>query len=219
MWSEPLTVGGGVRSVEDARALLTRNRWQLVDAASFTRDPWPYRDYIMQSRAELSVARDLNVRLRSGWFSERSACYLAAGRPVICQDTGLATVLPTGAGLLTFSDADEAVDAINRFLTDRLPQLSAVYVCCHDDADHCDCRKPKPGMLLQAAREHGIDLSRSYMIGDRSGDVVAGAAAGCKTLLIDLPYSKGDRCSPDYRVADLSEAAKVIEGLLNEPRA
>jgi hypothetical protein len=98
--------------VDDARELLTRNRWQLVDAASFTLDPWPYRDYVIRSRAELSVARDLNVRLRSGWFSERSACYLAAGRPVVCQDTGIGTVLPTGEGLLTFSDAEEAVDAI-----------------------------------------------------------------------------------------------------------
>jgi D-glycero-D-manno-heptose 1,7-bisphosphate phosphatase len=108
----------------------------------------------------------------------------------------------------------ETVDAINALLMEKLPQLSAVYVCCHDTPDHCDCRKPKPGMLLQAAREGAIDLSRSVMVGDRSGDVLAGQAAGCRTVLIDLPYSKGDRCSPDYRVADLLEAARVIEGLI-----
>jgi D-glycero-D-manno-heptose 1,7-bisphosphate phosphatase len=104
-----------------------------------------------------------------------------------------------------------AVDAINRFLRDKLPQLSDVYVCCHDTPDHCDCRKPKPGMLLKAAADHGLDLGRSFMVGDRSGDVLAGQAARCRTILIDLPYSKGDRCSPDNRVADLLEAAKVIE--------
>jgi D-glycero-D-manno-heptose 1,7-bisphosphate phosphatase len=107
-----------------------------------------------------------------------------------------------------------AVEAINALLMSRLPQLSAAYVCCHDTGDDCDCRKPKPGMLLRAAGEHGIDLAKSFMVGDRWGDIVAGAAAGCKTLLIDLPYSQGNRCSPDHKVADLLEAARVIEGLL-----
>jgi D-glycero-D-manno-heptose 1,7-bisphosphate phosphatase len=101
------------------------------------------------------------------------------------------------------------VDAINAFLASQLP-IDAFYVCCHDNADHCDCRKPKPGMLIRAASERGIDLSRSFMVGDRSGDILAGAAAGCRTFLIDLPYSKGDCCSPDARVADLSEAARQI---------
>jgi D-glycero-D-manno-heptose 1,7-bisphosphate phosphatase len=106
------------------------------------------------------------------------------------------------------------VEAINLLLMSRLPQLSAAYVCYHDTADNCECRKPKSGMLLQAAEEHGIDLSRSYMVGDRWGDVVAGAAAGCTTLLIDLPYSQCHRCSPDHKVADLLEATRVIEGLV-----
>jgi D-glycero-D-manno-heptose 1,7-bisphosphate phosphatase len=88
--------------------------------------------------------------------------------------------------------------------------LAAVYACYHDTADNCDCRKPKPGMLLRAAREHGIDLSASWMVGDRWGDVAAGGAAGCKTILIDLPYSQGHRCTPDARVADLPEAVDLI---------
>lgn len=98
--------------VEDARTLLEANGWNLVDARSLTEDPLPYRDYIKSSRAEFTVARDLNVRLHSGWFSERSACYLAAGRPVICQDTGFGTVLPVGEGLLPFTNSEEAVAAI-----------------------------------------------------------------------------------------------------------
>ena len=104
--------------VDDARKLLGRNRWLVVDALSFTQDPWSYRDYVQASRAEFSVARDLNVRLRSGWFSERSACYLAAGRPVITQDTGFGTVLPTGEGLFAFSTSDDALAAIDMVESD-----------------------------------------------------------------------------------------------------
>lgn len=98
------------------RQLLECHEWRLVDAHPFTTDPWPYRDYVRSSRGEFTVAKDLNVRLRSGWFSERSACYLAAGRPVITQDTGFGKFIPTGAGLFSFNTMDEALaafDAIN----------------------------------------------------------------------------------------------------------
>ncbi|MFH1679045.1 MAG: hypothetical protein ABIH26_00195 [Candidatus Eisenbacteria bacterium] len=98
------------------RDLLESNGWMLVNACAFTTDPWPYRDYVRGSRGEFTIARDLNVRLRSGWFSERSACYLAAGRPVITQDTGFGTVLPVGEGLFSFNTIDEvlaAFEAVN----------------------------------------------------------------------------------------------------------
>ena len=101
---------------EDEFELLLSNGWNLIDAPSFTTDPWKYRDYILSSRAEFSFAKDQNIRLRSGWFSERSACYLAAGRPVITQDTGFGNILPTGTGLFSFNTMDEilaAIDAIN----------------------------------------------------------------------------------------------------------
>jgi len=71
-----------------------------------------YPAYFRSSRAEFTVAKDMNVRLRSGWFSERDACYLACGKPVIAQDTGFGNVLPTGQGLFSFSTLDEAVAAI-----------------------------------------------------------------------------------------------------------
>jgi hypothetical protein len=96
---------------DDDRRLLTANGWGLTDAARLSLDPWAYRGYVQSSRAEFTVAKDLNVRLRSGWFSERSACYLAAGRPVVAQDTGFDRVLPVGAGLLSFRTPDEAVAA------------------------------------------------------------------------------------------------------------
>jgi len=100
------------------RALLEQNGWRLVEARDFTTDPWPYRDYVRASRGEFSVARDLHARLRSGWFSERSACYLAAGRPVIAQDTGFGETLPTGEGLLAFTTPDEAVAALEEVESD-----------------------------------------------------------------------------------------------------
>ena len=96
--------------------MLEGHGWQVRHALDFSIDPDAYRDYITGSRGEFSVAKDQNVRLRTGWFSDRSATYLAAGRPVINQDTGFSNVFPTGEGLFAFSTMDEilaAVEAIN----------------------------------------------------------------------------------------------------------
>ena len=86
--------------------------WRLADPREVAGDPWRYRDYIQRSSAELMVAKNLYVETRSGWFSDRSACYLASGRPVLAQDTGLDGLLPTGEGLITFSTLDEAVAGV-----------------------------------------------------------------------------------------------------------
>jgi hypothetical protein len=114
---QPVEVATGVENLSpEERHLLQSNGWRLVDAHPLTADPWPYRDYVRASRGEFTVAKDLNVRLQSGWFSERSACYLAAGRPVITQDTGFGSVLPTGEGLFAFKTMEEilaAFEAIN----------------------------------------------------------------------------------------------------------
>jgi hypothetical protein len=101
----------------DEQRELLAGGWRVVGAA-FTADPWGYRDYVTASRGEFTVARDLHVRLQSGWFSERSACYLAAGRPVVTQDTGFGTVLPTGEGLFAFRTADEAGAALDAIQSD-----------------------------------------------------------------------------------------------------
>ena len=97
----------------NARELLESNGWMLADAPSLTMDPWTYRDYVRESAGEFTVARDLNVRLHSGWFSERSACYLAASRPVVTQDTGFGAVLPTGDGLFAYTTGDQALEAFD----------------------------------------------------------------------------------------------------------
>jgi D-glycero-D-manno-heptose 1,7-bisphosphate phosphatase len=112
----------------------------------------------------------------------------------------------------------EAVEQINAKLDSALPMLTAFYVCYHDNADGCQCRKPGPGMLFQAATEYGIDLGRSFLVGDRWSDIVAGAAVGCKTFLLDVPYSQCHRCTPDHVVADLPQAADRILSLIDLDR-
>ena len=86
--------------------------WSVVDSVSVSRDAQAYRHYVQQSRGEFSVAKNVYVATGSGWFSCRSACYLAAGKPVVVQDTGFSEILPTGRGLLAFSTLDQARDAL-----------------------------------------------------------------------------------------------------------
>ena len=109
----PFEVAAGVPP-EDQR-LLAHHGWRFIDSLDISSDHETYRRYIGGSRAEFTVAKDQNIRLRSGWFSDRSCCYLAAGRPVINQDTAFGNVLPTGRGLFSFrtlGDVLTAVDAI-----------------------------------------------------------------------------------------------------------
>jgi len=85
-----------------------------------------------------------------------------------------------------------------------------VKVCYHTDADDCDCRKPRPGMLIDAAREWHIDLEHSFMVGDRWRDIAAGKAAGCHTYFIDYQYREPRPENPDAVVASLEEAGRLI---------
>lgn len=98
--------------------LLARHGWKVVDPIPVSSDPWRYRDYVRNSRGEFSAAKDMNVRLRTGWFSDRSACYLAAGRPVVLQDTGFGDVLPLGPGLHAVRTLEEAAEAIREIEAD-----------------------------------------------------------------------------------------------------
>jgi hypothetical protein len=107
------------------RARLTAAGWQLLDPRSVAGDPLAYREFIQTSAAELNIGKNMYVETRGGWFSDRSACYLASGKPVLAQDTGFGDVLPTGEGLLTFVSLDDAAAATEAVLADRSRQSRA----------------------------------------------------------------------------------------------
>lgn len=136
------------------------------------------------------------------------ACALLAGR-------GLLLVAVTNQpDVARGTQTRERVEAINARLAEAL-RLDAVRACYHDDADGCACRKPRPGLLQEAARDLGIDLGKSFMVGDRWRDIGAGKAAGCLTLLVDAPYNRSRTGDPHFVVPDLLQAARIITGLLD----
>jgi D-glycero-D-manno-heptose 1,7-bisphosphate phosphatase len=105
----------------------------------------------------------------------------------------------------------EIVEAMHAKMRRQLP-IDRVEVCYHPGhgQSNCDCRKPKPGLLVNAARELGIDLARSWMVGDRWRDIDCGHAAGCRTIFIDRGYAENLKQAPDFRVKDLAQAAEII---------
>jgi hypothetical protein len=128
------------------RARLHAHGWRVVSPLTFSLDVFgAYPAYIRGSRAELTVAKDQNVRLRSGWFSERDACYLASGKPVIAQDTGFGAVLPTGEGLFAFRTIDEALAAVDAVNRDYARQCAAA----RDVAAACFAARGVAGRLLR----------------------------------------------------------------------
>jgi hypothetical protein len=124
---------------------LLEHGWRLVDPTVVAADPSGYRRYLQMSRGELMVAKHLYVATRSGWFSDRSACYLAAGRPVIAQDTGLCDRLPIGTGLLTFDTIDEAADAVMAVEGDWVRHAAAA----RGVAEECFAAKAVLGGLVE----------------------------------------------------------------------
>ena len=112
----PLQVAvGGVNAPLER---LAEHGWSVVDGPKATVTPEPYQAFIAGSRGELSTAKHVYVAMRSGWFSCRSACYLAAGRPVVVQDTGFSSAIPAADGLLPFTTVEEAAEALCRVETD-----------------------------------------------------------------------------------------------------
>jgi hypothetical protein len=121
--SLPLELAIGEIS-DDEKARMRHHGWRMIPATSLA-EPETYRNYIWNSLGEFTVAKDQYVRPRSGWFSERSACYLAAGRPVITQDTGFGNRLPTGEGLFAFSCEEEVLAAVDTIALDYKRHSSA----------------------------------------------------------------------------------------------
>ncbi len=101
------------------------------------------------------------------------------------------------------------IEQMHAYLGSKL-LIDEFRTCYHDSGDGCNCRKPLPGALLDAAREHQIDLSKSYMVGDRWRDVEAGIAAGCKTFFINYRYNEQQPEMPDFIISSLVEAKKII---------
>ncbi len=147
---------------ERDRTLLEGKGWRLRDAMEFSEDLDAYRGYIAASKGELTVAKDQNVRLRTGWFSDRSATYLAAGRPVITQETGFSNALPTGEGLFAFSSTDDAVGAMEEIDSDYGRHCAAAEGIGREFFSH----EVVLGELLSRV---GEELSRSRRRGQAAG--------------------------------------------------
>jgi D-glycero-D-manno-heptose 1,7-bisphosphate phosphatase len=130
------------------------------------------------------------------------------GVPEACRrlsGTGLLLIVVTNQpDIARGTTTWEVVDAINRHLTAELG-LDATYMCRHDDGDACGCRKPAPGLLLEAAGDFGIDLARSVMVGDRWRDIEAGKRAGTRTVWVRSDYCEAPPTDPDH----------VVDGLLD----
>lgn len=105
--------------------------------------------------------------------------------------------------------SDAALDAIHAKLAGLLA-VDEIVACRHDNADDCACRKPRPGLLIDLAERHGIDLAASWMIGDQDRDIACGRAAGCATILLARPYNSGALAGADHTVASLSQAIPAI---------
>ena len=119
-------------AVNGPQALLRAHGWATVDAMGVSRSLWDYREFIRGSKAEFGVAKHAYVSRRSGWFSDRTECYLAAGRPALVQDTGWSAHLPSGVGLLGFSTIEEAVDGLDRIVGDYSRHAAGARAVAHE---------------------------------------------------------------------------------------
>jgi GT2 family glycosyltransferase len=176
---------------EEERLMLEGKGWAVRHALDFSTDTGAYRDYIVASRGEFTVAKDQNVRFRTGWFSDRSATYLAAGRPVVCQETGFRNVLPTGEGLLGFSTLDEAAAAVDEINSGYERHRSAAA----DIARECFSHEVVLGRLLD---EVGVELRR------RHGATPSRPEPFPPDLVLD-PISRRPNLLPDETVATVMD--------------
>ena len=162
-----------------------------VVSRSLVRDGLPFAPSNLADFAVLPEAPDACRRLKQAGF----LLIVATNQP----DVGRGTM------------KQETVEAMHAEMVRQLP-IDRVEVCYHPGhgQSNCDCRKPKPGLLLNAARELHIDLARSWMVGDRWRDIDCGHAAGCRTIFIDRGYAEDLKQPPDFRVKDLAQAADVI---------
>ena len=182
----------------------------------------------MSARRALLLDRDGTLVKDVGYLADPSKLRLLPGVAAAlarAREAGFRLIVVTNQsgvarGLMTEGDVETLHDALRLRLRRRGVTLDGVYVCPHHpevgDAPYradCACRKPRPGLLLRAGREHGLDLDRSVMVGDQPRDVEAGRAAGCRTLLLSRDGA-APGCSPDHVAAGLAEG---IEWILAQP--
>jgi hypothetical protein len=148
-WPLELALGGGY----EVRDRLRASGWRVRDAEEVSVDVSSYREYIVRSRGEFSAAKNAYVKTRSGWFSDRSVCYLAAGLPVIVQDTGFGDWLPTGQGVLAFSTVEEAVDCLERVDADYAAHRRAAHALAER---HFDYRVVLPRLVEIALGDRSV---------------------------------------------------------------
>jgi hypothetical protein len=145
---------GDERDIDALRA----HGWELLDPREVAGTPDAYREFVAGSRAEIGIAKEGYVISHSGWFSDRSACYLASGRPVLAQDTGFGAVLPTGAGLFAFSTADDVADALEAIQFDYGRHSRAARAIAEEyfDSDRVLTRLLRAVGALPPATRHSI---------------------------------------------------------------
>src|SRR6266446_4687292 len=207
--AQPLELATGLiqLSPEDSN-MLKSNRWHLTDSHPLS--VCSYRDYLQASRGEFTVAKDANVRLRTGWFSDRSACYLAAGRPVITQDTGFGTILPTGEGLFAFNTMDEILTAFEAIECDYERHSRAA----RDIAEDFGHISPVNRGVMHA-HEHGIVTSASLMVRWPAAVEAAEYAKSRPGLVLGLHLDfgewvyKDENWTPVYNVVPLDEVTAL----------
>jgi len=137
--------------------------WQIADPLEVTRDPWTYQAYLASSKAEFSVAKHGYVAPRSGWFSERTACYLASGRPAVVQNTGFTDWLDAGRGVIAFNTPEEALAGVED-------------ICAKYDA-HCDAAREVAEEYFDHRKVLSGLLDRIFALSRQSGAA-------------DLPHSR-----------------------------
>jgi transaldolase len=165
------------------------------------------RDGVINANVERDGKAVAPTRLEDFRFLPRVAEAISA-----LKSAGFKIIVITNQpDLATGRTSKATVDAMHDKIRAEL-EIDDIRMCAHLDSDNCHCRKPKPGMLLDAAAEWGIDLASSYLVGDRWRDMEAGRAAGCKTLFVDAGYEQEGPMQPDKIIRSLTEAAAVILG-------
>jgi D-glycero-D-manno-heptose 1,7-bisphosphate phosphatase len=181
----------------------------------------------MSARPALLLDRDGTLVADAGYLADPAGLRLLPGVAAAlgrAQAAGYRLIVVSNqSGIARGLVSEEQVAAVHRALSARLRRrgvaLDGIYVCPHHPevgpppyrAD-CTCRKPRPGLLLRAGEEHGLDLARSFMVGDRDCDVEAGRAAGCRTVLLARPGDAPPASAPDHVAAGLAAGVEWILG-------